>query len=84
MYYVYFARSSKNDKVYVGKTSENPSERIDEHNQGSNEWTKLNGPFTLIYYEKYFCKKDAGMRELFYKSGFGKKIKKLLVESLDS
>ncbi len=66
----------------MGKTNQEPEQRIREHNSGSNQWTDRNGPFKLIYYEKYICKEDATARELFYKSGFGKKIKKLITESV--
>ena len=84
MHFVYFAKSLKNSKVYVGKTEKEPSKRIMEHNKGANSWTKSNGPFKVIYFEKYECSKDAAMREDFYKHGFGRKIKKLIVDALDS
>ncbi|QQG44325.1 MAG: GIY-YIG nuclease family protein [Candidatus Roizmanbacteria bacterium] len=80
MFFVYFIQSIKNNKVYVGKTSKDPTIRLKEHNSGSNTWSRNNGPFTLIYYEKYHCDKDAISRELFYKTGFGKNIKKLIVD----
>lgn len=82
MNYVYFAKSLKNGKVYVGRTAKHPSERVKEHNQSSNKWTKINGPFDLIYYETYNCEEDSKLREDFYKMGFGKKIKKIIVQSL--
>lgn len=82
MYFVYFAISLKNRKVYVGKTEKEPGQRVLEHNQGTSPWTRSNGPFKLIYYEKYICKEDASARELFYKSGIGKKIKKLIIETM--
>jgi predicted GIY-YIG superfamily endonuclease len=40
-------------------TEKDPMKRLAEHNSKSNKWTKGNGPFKLVYYEKYFCKKDA-------------------------
>ena len=82
MYFVYFLTSLKNNKVYVGSTNKDPKIRLIEHNQGSNQWTKQNGPFRLIYYEKYDCKKDAQLREAFYKTGFGKMVKKAIIQSL--
>jgi len=82
MFYVYFLLSNKNKKVYVGVTSKEPSIRLLEHNEGCNHWTRHNRPFKLIYYEEYFCKKDVVLREKFYKMGFGKKIKKIIVEEL--
>lgn len=84
MFYVYFAKSLKNNKIYVGYTIKEPLLRVKEHNQGSNSWSKINGPFKLIYYESYFCKTDALLREKFYKTGFGKKIKNLIVKGLTS
>lgn len=58
--------------------------RLLQHNLGTNKWTKSNGPFKLIYYESYVCKKDAILREKFYKSGIGKQIKKLILEHFDT
>lgn len=84
MYYVYFAKSLKNDKVYVGSTIKKPERRIDEHNSSSNVWSKQNGPFELIYYERYRCLQDAKQREAFYKSGFGRRIKKLIINTTGS
>lgn len=81
-YFVYFAKSIKNNKVYVGFTTKFPAERISEHNAGCNAWSKNNRPFKLLYFEKYQCRADALMREKFYKSGFGKHIKKLIIENM--
>ncbi len=82
MYYVYFLKSLKNRKTYTGYSSKKPTIRLKEHNLGSNSFTRQNKPFTLIYYEKYYCKKDAISREKFYKSGFGKKIKKAIIQTI--
>lgn len=83
MNYVYFIKSLVNKKIYVGKSSKLPHRRLAEHNSDSNTWTKNNGPFILLYYEEYFCSKDAVLREKFYKSGFGREIKKLIIQLLD-
>jgi predicted GIY-YIG superfamily endonuclease len=79
MNYVYFAESLINGKVYIGHTEKNPSIRINEHNQGSNAWSRNNRPLKLIYYEEYCCKEDACKRELFYKTGFGRQIKEAII-----
>jgi predicted GIY-YIG superfamily endonuclease len=84
MFYVYFAKSLKNGKIYTGKTSKKPEERIEEHNTGCNDWSRNNGPFELIYFEEYSCSQDATKRELFYKSGFGRKIRDILIKNLDT
>ena len=79
MYYVYILKSLKNNKSYVGKTSRNVKIRLREHNNKSNKWTRENGPFKLIYYEKFYCLKDASYRERFLKSGQGRKLLKLIL-----
>ncbi len=84
MYSVYFAKSLKNSKVCVGFTRKKVRERIREHNDGSNKWSRANKPLELVYYETFACKADARMREKFYKIGIGKKIKKAIVEVMGS
>lgn len=84
MYFVYFARSLMNGKIYVGSTSVKPEKRIEQHNSSSNKYTKGIAPLTLIYFEEYTCKEDARKREMFYKSGFGKQIKTLIVKYLQN
>jgi len=84
MYYVYFAKSLKNRKVYVGYTSKEPFTRVSEHNHGSNKWSQNNKPLKLIYHESFVCKEDAQQRERFFKTGVGKKIKLAIIDSLGS
>lgn len=82
MYFVYFAKSLKNGKVYVGFTSKSPDIRVKEHNNSANNWSKNNKPLELVYFEEYLCKHDAEKREKFYKTGFGKKIKYSIISTL--
>ncbi len=84
MYYVYFLKSTRNEKIYCGSSSKDPKLRLEEHNSGSNKWTKQNGPFVLLYFEEYLCEKDARKREMFYKSGFGKKIRNAILNSVSA
>ncbi len=78
-YYVYVLKSLRNGKRYVGSTSKAPQVRLQEHNGGSNRWTRQNGPFELIYYEQHASKTDAQRRERFLKTGAGRKIRDGLV-----
>lgn len=73
-------KSRLHNKIYVGKTLKDPRSRVQEHNNGANIWSKSNGPFDLVYYESYLCSIDATRRELFYKTGLGRHIKKLIVD----
>jgi putative endonuclease len=81
MYFVYLLKSLINNKTYVGYTAKDLLERLNEHNLGSNSWTSANKPFKLIYYESYYCKKDALHRELFLKSKIGKRLVKLIKDN---
>lgn len=83
MFNVYFAKSAKNGKIYVGSTNKDPNVRIKEHNKGSNKWSSVNGPFNLIYFESYKCKQDAIYREKFYKTGVGKRVKTAIVKEFE-
>ena len=83
MYSVYFIRSSKNDKIYTGVTSKDPHTRLKEHNEGTNQYTRQNGPFVLVYYETYQCERDAKSREKYYKTGFGRQIRNLIIKYIE-
>jgi putative endonuclease len=72
MYYVYVLLSEKNGRRYIGLTGKKPAERLIEHNQGSNVFTKHNRPFRLIYFEKYQDQEFAIKREKFLKTGHGR------------
>jgi len=73
MYHIYVLRSLKNNKRYIGYTSKDVLERLKDHHQSSNKWTRQNGPFKLIYSEAYDEKHSAVRRERFLKSGQGRK-----------
>ena len=74
-------KSLKNKKIYTGITNNSPKERLKQHNNGSNIFSRQNRPFELLYFEAYICKTDALNREKFYKSGFGRKIRDLIISS---
>ena len=80
MFTTYLLQSEKNGKSYIGVTEKDPKTRLAEHNGGSNEWTKLNRPFKLTYYETYHCSLDAYSRERFLKSGVGNRLVQLLLK----
>jgi len=81
MYFVYILLSVQNHKTYTGSTDKLPGTRLCEHNAGSNDWTRENGPFKLLYYESYCCKADALHREQFFKSGVGNRLVKLIKDN---
>jgi len=80
MFTTYLLKSLKNNKSYVGVTEKDPKIRLEEHNSGTNTWTRNNGPFKLVYYESYHCRIDAYGREKFLKTGIGNKLVKIILE----
>jgi len=72
MFYTYILKSKKNGKLYTGYTSD-LRKRFKEHNDGKSKYTKINGPYKLIYYEACIEKEDAMNREQYLKSGRGKR-----------
>ena len=82
MFFVYFLRSLKNKKIYTGFTKRDVEKRLNEHNIGTNDWTKNNGPFELAYYEAYHCEKDARSRESFYKTGLGRLVRDSIISAM--
>ena len=72
MCYVYILRSARNKKRYIGSTGKDVQQRLVEHNSGSNQWTRQNGPFVLVYVEDSIDIKEARQKERFLKSGQGR------------
>ena len=72
MFYVYILQSLKDGRTYVGY-SEDPERRLVEHNSGCNKSTKNRMPFKIIYLEKFLSQKEAKVRELYWKSGAGRR-----------
>ncbi len=74
MYYVYVLYSLKTNTLYTGYTSD-LKQRFKEHNSGiGGQYTHNNKPYSLVYYEAFFAKKDAIKQEKFYKSDYGREV----------
>lgn len=71
-YYTYILKSEKDGKIYTGFTKD-LRKRLIQHNQGRSTYTKGRGPFKLIYYEACLLEDKARSRELYLKSGMGKR-----------
>ncbi len=72
MFYVYLLLSLKDFKWYTGYT-DNLKRRIEEHNKGLVYSTRKRKPFKIIYYEACLDENDAKMREIYLKTGMGKR-----------
>lgn len=71
-YYTYILKSKKDGLLYTGCTKD-LRKRLNEHNTGKSTYTKGRGPFILIYYEACLLEEKARSRELYLKSGMGKR-----------
>ncbi|TSC88005.1 MAG: putative endonuclease [Microgenomates group bacterium Gr01-1014_5] len=70
-YYIYILRSLKTGKFYTGYTND-LRKRFIEHQNGKSTYTKVHGPYELIYYEACLNQQDATAREKYLKTGMGK------------
>ncbi len=87
-FYVYVLLSLKDLGWYIGFSS-NLKQRLSQHEKGEVVSTKNRRPFRLIHYEYFVNEEDARAREVFLKSGFGRRelkkaLKRTLVESSNS
>ena len=81
MYYVYILKSLKDDRHYIGYTSD-IEKRLIEHNRGKSRSVKNREPFKLIYKEEIESKFEAVRRERQIKKyKGGEALKKLLSKS---
>jgi len=62
MFYVYFIKSIKDNRFYVGYTND-LRRRFEDHNNGKSKYTKNFRPWKLVYYEAYETESLAKNRE---------------------
>lgn len=72
MFYVYIIQSESDQGLYIGMSG-NLRRRFGEHQRGESQSTKGRRPWNLIYYEAYLEQQDAVGREIFLKSGSGRR-----------
>ncbi|MEK7187113.1 MAG: GIY-YIG nuclease family protein [Patescibacteria group bacterium] len=78
MYSIYILKSLKVPRTYVGYSG-NPIKRLGEHNAGKVSATRDYRPWKIFYRENGFSLKEAKSRELYWKSGTGRRnIKKIM------
>jgi putative endonuclease len=70
-HYVYVLLSEKDGQFYTGYTS-NLRNRINQHESGQVQSTRLRRPLKLVYFEGCIDQQDATRREKYLKSGNGK------------
>lgn len=79
MYYVYILKSEKDNKLYIGYSTD-LKKRFSEHQSGNVSSTRPRRPFELVFYEAYKSMKDAKRREMYFKTTKGKTSLKTMLE----
>jgi putative endonuclease len=72
MFYVYVLHSDKDAGLYIGYSTD-LRKRLLEHKTGMAFATSYRAPWKLVYYEAYADSADAKGREVFLKSGSGRR-----------
>ncbi|OGE10685.1 hypothetical protein A3A60_00240 [Candidatus Curtissbacteria bacterium RIFCSPLOWO2_01_FULL_42_26] len=72
MFYTYVLFSLKDRKLYIGSTSD-WEKRLERHNNGEVISTRYRRPLKLILYEALPTSAEAKSREVYLKSGAGRK-----------
>ena len=72
MFYVYILLSIKDNRTYVGFT-DNIERRFTQHNAGQVKSTKHRRPFRILFTEEFETSSEAMKRELWWKSGSGRR-----------
>lgn len=78
-YCVYILLSKKDQKFYIGYTS-NLKQRLTAHFNGESLSTAPRRPFNLIFCEYFLSKSDALRREKYLKTSSGKKGLRLIIK----
>lgn len=72
MYTVYILQSEKDRRTYIGYTKDFGN-RLKLHNSGQVNATKHRFPFTILFTEEFQNEQEAKKRELYWKSGAGRR-----------
>ena len=72
MFQVYILKSLKDLRTYTGH-AKNAEVRLIDHNSGRVDATKNRRPLEIIFTENLESLKDAKKRELYWKSGAGRR-----------
>jgi putative endonuclease len=79
MYYIYILQSAKDKRTYVGY-SHDIQNRLARHNAGQVPATRNRRPLKLIFSESFETEQQAKQRELYWKSGAGRRKMKSLFD----
>lgn len=69
---VYVLQSLKDNRTYIGSTNDF-SRRLKQHNSGQVKSTKHRTPFNVLFTEEFKTLREARKREIWWKSGAGRR-----------
>ncbi len=72
MHYIYVLRSQRSGRWYTGYSAD-IRKRLRRHNERRSVATRNQVPYELLYYEACQNRVDAKHREIYLKSGMGKR-----------
>lgn len=72
MYYTYVLFSLKDNRLYIGSTADLRN-RLNRHNNGEVISTRNRRPLKLLFYEAFLTLTESKSREVYLKSGAGRK-----------
>ena len=81
-WFVYVIQSLKDGSLYTGM-SQNPENRLLEHNNKKSTYTSSRVPWEIIYIEECADRLEARKREKYFKSSAGRRFIKKILENLD-
>ena len=79
-WFVYVIQSQLDGSLYSGM-SQNPEQRLVEHNNKKSTYTSSKTPWKIIYTEKCPDRQSARIREKYLKSSAGRRFVKKLIEN---
>ena len=83
MYFIYILYSNKQDKYYIGHTSDLVG-RLGRHNSNHKGWTGKTSDWEVIYTEEYKTKSEAYYRERQLKAWKSRKRIEALIKTSSS
>ncbi|MBL0056478.1 MAG: GIY-YIG nuclease family protein [Chitinophagaceae bacterium] len=74
---VYIIQSERDGSYYKG-FSQNPYERLEQHNRGESHYTSSKMPWKLVHVEEFVTKREALIRERVLKKYGNERISRLV------
>jgi putative endonuclease len=79
-FHVYILQNEAKNFTYKGMTND-LERRLAEHNRGACQSTKPYRPLKIVYFETYDTRKEARAREIYFKTGSGRRLLKQILSN---